>query len=209
MKTWSGWGRFSAVLFVVATAVSWSAGALAQEGGAPPNPVGSSPDYVIGPGDTLAVFVWRQPELSSTAPVRPDGRITTPLAGDIVAVGKTPSQLEQEIETALAEFIRTPEVNIIVQTVAGVSGTQIRVLGQVEQPRSVPFREGLTLMDVVIEAGGLTDFAAGNKSKIVRTVNGETREIRVRLNDLMRKGRVKENVNMLPGDVLIVPEAVF
>jgi polysaccharide biosynthesis/export protein len=117
--------------------------------------------------------------------------------------------LATEIEERLAEFIRAPEVNISVQTVAGVSGAQIRVLGQVRQPRSVPYRNGITVMDVVIEAGGLSEFAAGNRSRIARTVNGEPQEIRVRLNDLMKKGRVKENVIMQPGDVLIVPEAAF
>jgi polysaccharide export outer membrane protein len=207
MEILAGWSRPGVVLFVAAIAACWSHRVPGQE--APPAQTHVGNEYVIGPGDTLSVFVWRQPELTVTVPVRPDGRISTPLVGDVTAVGKTPSQLEQEIEGELAEFIRTPEVNIIVQAVAGVSGAQIRVLGQVAQPRSVPFREGITLMDVVIEAGGLTEFAAGNRSRVVRTVDGETQEIRVRLDDLMRKGRIKENLVMQPGDVLTVPEAVF
>jgi len=207
MKIFAAWGRLGATLHVIAVAAIWSYGLAGQEAPAPS--AATSTDYVIGPGDTLAVFVWRQPELSVTVPVLPDGRISTPLAKDVTAAGKTPSQLADEIEERLSEFIRAPEVNISVQTVAGVSGAQIRVLGQVGQPRSVPYRDGITLMDVVIEAGGLSEFAAGNRSRIARTVKGETQEIRVRLNDLMKKGRVKENVKMQPGDVLIVPEAVF
>lgn len=207
MRIFAAWGRLGATLYISAVAAAWAYGLAGQE--APAVSAERNTDYVIGPGDTLSVFVWRQPELSVTIPVRPDGRISTPLIDDITAVGKTPSQLKQEMEQALSEFIRTPEVNIIVQSVAGVSGAQIRVLGQVVQPRSVPYREGITLMDVVIDAGGLSEFAAGNRSRIVRTVDGETREIRVRLNDLMRKGRIKENQDMRPGDVVIVPEAVF
>jgi polysaccharide export outer membrane protein len=188
---------------------AWGFAAAAQNAPPAPAPGTSRTDYLIGPGDTLAVFVWRQPELSVTIPVRPDGRISTPLVEDIEAVGKTPSQLAREIEAKLSEYVRSPEVNVIVQAAAGVSGAQIRVLGQVMQPRSVPYRERITLMDVVFEAGGLTDFAAGNRSRLVRTVNGETQETRVRLDDLMKKGRIKENVDMQPGDVVIVPEAVF
>ncbi len=202
----AGWKRLAVFSCVAAMVASWNGGVSAQQA-----PAGSpvSTDYLIGPGDTLGVFVWRQPELSVTVPVLPDGRISTPLVTDITAVGKTPSQLAAEIEERLAEFIRAPEVNVIVQSVVGVSGAQIRVLGQVAQPRSVPYRDGITLMDVVIESGGLTEFAAGNRSRIVRTVDGESQETRVRLDDLMKKGRLKENMNMQPGDVLIVPEAVF
>jgi polysaccharide export outer membrane protein len=207
MRILAAWGRLGAVFCSTAILFAWAFGAAAQ---APPAPA-TEPrnDYVIGPGDTLAIFVWRQPELSVTIPVRPDGRISTPLVEDILAVGKTPSELAREIELKLSEYVRAPEVNVIVQTAVGASGAQIRVLGQVGQPRAVPFRDRITLMDVVIEAGGLTEFAAGNRSRLVRTVDGETKEIRVRLDDLMKKGRIKENVNMQPGDVLIVPEAVF
>jgi polysaccharide biosynthesis/export protein len=166
-------------------------------------------EYLIGPGDTLEVFVWRQPELSVTVPVRPDGRLSTPLVEDVVAVGKTPSALAAEIETALSEYIRSPEVNVIVQGFVGISGEQIRVLGQAAEPKSVPFRQGMTLMDVIIEAGGLTEFAAGNRSRVVRTTDGKSEEIRVRLNDLINRGKLSENMIMRPGDVVIIPEAVF
>jgi polysaccharide export outer membrane protein len=166
-------------------------------------------EYQIGPGDTLDVFVWRQPDLSVSIPVRPDGRISTPLVENIVAVGKTPSQLAREIESVLSEFIRSPAVNVIVQGFVGTFGEQIRVLGQAVQPHAIPFRERMTLMDAIIEAGGLTEFAAANRARIVRTVGGQSQEIRVRLDDLMNKGKLSENVLMRPGDVVIIPEAVF
>jgi polysaccharide export outer membrane protein len=176
-----------------------------------PAPATASPtgQYLIGAGDSLQIFVWRQPELSVTVPVRPDGRISTPLIEDLVAVGKTPTQLAREMEKALSEYIRSPEVNVIVQGFVGISGDQIRVLGQAAHPRSVPYRERMTLMDVIIEVGGLTEFAAGNRSKVVRTVDGRSEEIRVRLDDLINRGRIKENMVMRPGDIIIIPEAVF
>lgn len=166
-------------------------------------------EYQIGPGDTLNVFVWRQPELSVTVPVRPDGRISTPLVEDVVAVGKTPSELAREIESVLSEYIRSPQVNIIVEEFVGTFGAQVRVLGQAAQPRSIPFRDRMTLMDAIIEVGGLTEFAAGNRARLVRTENGESREIRVRLHDLINRGKMSENVPLQPGDVIIIPEAVF
>jgi polysaccharide export outer membrane protein len=170
---------------------------------------GIGSDYLIGAGDTLQVFVWRQPDLSVTVPVRPDGRISTPLIEDLVAAGKTPTQLSREIEQLLSEYVRSPEVNVIVQQFVGTFSGQVRVLGQVTQPKSVPYREGLTLLDVIIEVGGLTQFAAGNRSRVVRNDGGRRSEIRVRLNDLVNRGQVEENVDMKPGDVVVVPEAVF
>jgi len=166
-------------------------------------------EYLIGPGDTLDIFVWRQPELSVTVPVRPDGRISTPLVEDLVAVGRTPTQVAGEIERVLSEYIRAPEVNVIVQGFVGTFGEQIRVLGQATQPRSIPYRERMTLMDVIIEVGGLTPFAAGNRSRVVRTIDGRRQEIRVRLNDLINRGDLEQNMLMRPGDVVIIPEAVF
>jgi polysaccharide export outer membrane protein len=185
-----------------------SGSALADE---PPEAATASPtgEYLIGPGDTLSVFVWRQPELSVTVPVRPDGRISTPLVEDVVAVGKTPTQLADEMEQVLSEYIRGPEVNIIVQGFVGVLGAQIRVLGEVAQPKSVPFRDRMTLLDAVIEVGGLTQFAAGNRSRVVRTTDGRSEEVRVRLDDLMKKGEIEENMALRPGDIIIVPAAVF
>jgi len=168
-----------------------------------------SAEYLIGPGDTLQVFVWGQPDLSVTVPVRPDGRVTTPLIKDIQAVGKTPTQLSDEMEKILSEFIRNPEVNVIVQGFVGTFGNQIRVLGQASRPRAVPYRDKMTLLDVMVEVGGLTRFAAGNRTRVVRMVDGESREIRVRLDDLLNRGKIKENIVMAPGDVVIIPEAIF
>ncbi|HVS22986.1 MAG TPA: XrtA/PEP-CTERM system exopolysaccharide export protein [Gammaproteobacteria bacterium] len=188
------------------------AGAGAPAAGAPagsPSAPNASTDYLIGAGDTLQVFVWRQPDLSVTVPVRPDGRISTPLIEDLVAVGKTPTQLSHEIEKALSEFVRSPEVNVIVQKFVGTFGDQIRVLGQAAQPKSLPYRDGLTLLDVMIEVGGLTQFAAGNRSHVVRTEGGKSKKIHVKLNDLVNRGKIDENIKMKPGDVVIIPEAVF
>jgi polysaccharide export outer membrane protein len=142
-------------------------------------------------------------------PVRPDGRVSTPLIEDIEAVGKTPTQLGNEMERVLSEYIRSPDVNVIVQNFVGTFANQIRVLGQVVKPGAVRYRDRITLLDVMIEAGGLTDFAAGNRAKVVRNVDGRSHETRVKLNDLMNRGRIEQNMSMQPGDIVIVPEAVF
>jgi polysaccharide export outer membrane protein len=166
-------------------------------------------EYQIGPGDTLNVDVWREAELSVTVPVRPDGKISTPLVKDIVAVGKTPTQLGRDIEAVLSQFIRTPQVTVIVQGFVGVASAQIRVLGQVVNPGPVAFREGMTLLDVVLEAGGLAPFAAGNRSYLTRTVDGRVVKLRVRLERLLEKGDLEEDIPVRPGDIIVVPEAVF
>jgi len=166
-------------------------------------------DYIIGPGDTLQIFVWRNPELSTAIPVRPDGKVSTPLIEDMVAVGKTPTQLARDMEAELAEYIRSPQVNVIVTTPLSAF-SKITVIGQVGTPGDVPYRDGMTVLDVVLAAGGLGEFASGNRAKLVRkNENGKTTEKRVRLDDLLKKGKLKENVAVLPGDVLIVPESFF
>jgi polysaccharide biosynthesis/export protein len=166
----------------------------------------SAPD---GPGDTLQVFVWRNPELSTTAAVRPDGKISTPLAEDIVAVGKTPSQLARDMEKALSNYVRSPTVNIIV-TSAVSTFSQVKVVGQVARPSAVAYREGMTVMDVVLAVGGLSEFAAGNRAKIVRSAaDGKQEEIPVKLANLLNKGDMKQNVALKPGDVLVVPQSRF
>jgi len=171
--------------------------------------VQSSREYVIGPGDSLDVFVWRNEELSSRIPVRPDGRISTPLVEDMVAVGKTPTQLARDIEKVLGEYIRTPKVNVIV-TSAASANSQVRVVGQAVTPRALPYRDGLTVMDVVIAVGGLSEFAAGNRAKIMReNSGGKPKEIKVRLRDLLDKGDLRQNHTMQPGDVLVIPESRF
>jgi polysaccharide biosynthesis/export protein len=170
-------------------------------------PVVAVDEYVIGPGDTVQVFVWQHPEVSVTLPVRPDGRISTPLVEDMRAVGKTPTSLARDIELALAEYIRSPKVNVIVSNFVGTFSTQVRVVGQAAQPQAIPFRQEMTVLDVMIQVGGLSPNAAGNRAKIVRSVGGKPEEIRVRLEDLLNKGRIAANVAMRPGDVLIIPES--
>jgi polysaccharide export outer membrane protein len=194
-----------ALLAVLALAMLLPAGhATAEEG---PTDGANSADYVIGPGDTLGVFVWRNPELTVTVPVRPDGKISTPLVEDMVAVGKTPAELARDIETVLAEYVKQPQVNIIVQ-VSASAFSQVRVVGQVARPSAVPYREGMTVLDAILAVGGLTDFAAGNRSKLLR--GGESgREIKLRLSDLVNKGDLRQNLPLRPGDVIVVPESFF
>lgn len=164
--------------------------------------------YVIGPGDTLQVFVWRNPELTATVPVRPDGKISTPLNEDMVAVGKTPSRLARDIEKVLSEYVRSPTVNVIVNTPVGVY-SQIQVIGQVTKPGPLPYRAGMKVLDAVLAVGGLTQFAAGNRAKVVRTVDGHPQQLRVKLDALVNKGDMGQNLELRPGDVLVVPESVF
>ena len=166
-------------------------------------------NYRIGAGDQINVDVWRRPELSIVVPVRPDGKISTPLVEDLVAVGKTPTQLAREIEEVLSEFIRTPQVTVIVQGFVGTFSSQVQVLGQVVNPGPVAYRDQMTLLNAVLEAGGLTPFAAGNRSKLTRIVDGEAVEQRVRLKRLLEKGELGENLPLLPGDVIFVPAAAF
>ena len=163
-------------------------------------------EYIIGPGDTLSVVVWRNEELSATVPVRPDGRVSTPLVEDLQASGKTPSELAADMEAALSEYLRSPQVSVIV-TDQG-SANQIQVIGEVLNPQSLSYRDGNTLLDVVVAVGGLTDFAAGNRANLIRHVDGGQVECRVRVGDLL-DGRMSENIPVYPGDVLIVPETRF
>ena len=165
--------------------------------------------YRIGPGDQLEIFVWRNPEISANVPVRPDGKISTPLVEDMVAVGKTPSQLARDMEHVLETYIKNPSVNVIVTEFKGVPEEQVRVVGQAVNPQAVPFRQGMTVLDVMIAVGGLSEFASGNRAKIVRRVDGQIVEFRVRLDDLINKGRVDQNVKIEPGDVIFIPESLF
>lgn len=179
------------------------AASLAEEGEA------SSPVYVIGPGDSLNVFVWGDNELSTEVVVRPDGLITTPLVEDLPASGQTPTELARKLEERLSKFVKSPKVTVSVTNFVGRYTEQVRVVGQAAQPQSLPYRDGMTLLDVIISVGGLTEFAAGNKATIVRKSNGETKQFRVRLDDLIRDGDISANTRMMPGDVLIIPETWF
>lgn len=167
-----------------------------------------SADYLIGPGDTLQIFVWQNPELSVTVPVRPDGRISTPLVEDTLAVGKTPVQLATDLETALAVFIRTPKVSVIVSQAIGAL-SQVQVIGQVTRPSGVPYRAGLRVLDVLLAVEGLSEFAAPNRAMLIRTENGKETKIRVRIGDLLDSGDLEQNLLLQPGDVIVVPQTWF
>jgi len=167
-----------------------------------------SPDYVIGPGDTIQVFVWRNPDLTVTVPVRPDGKISTPLVEDMVAVGKTPSGLARDIEKALEQYVKAPQVNVIVTQPMSIF-SQVKVIGQVLKPQAVPYREGMTVLDAVLAVGGLDKFAAGNRAHIERLVGGKMEAIKVKLDALVNDGDMRQNIKLLPGDVLVVPESRF
>jgi len=166
-------------------------------------------DYRIGAGDVVNINVWRNPEVSLSVPVRPDGRITTPLVEDLQAAGKTSTQLARDIEKALEKYIQQPLVTVIVTSFVGPYDQQVRVIGQAARPQALAYRQGMSLMDVLIAVGGITDFAAGNKANIIRTVDGERRALPVRLQDLLRNGDISANVTILPGDILVIPEGWF
>jgi polysaccharide export outer membrane protein len=165
-------------------------------------------NYTIGPLDVINVVVWRNPELSLSVPVRPDGKIATPLINDLLAVGKTPSALARDIEKALGEFIRQPVVTVIVTTFVGPASEQIRVIGEATKPQILAFRRNMTVLDVMIAVGGLTDFADGNNASIFRPTDGG-KQYNVRLRDLVKRGDIAANVEMRPGDILIIPQSFF
>ena len=164
--------------------------------------------YKIGPLDTLNVVVWRNPELSMTLTVRPDGKISTPLVEDTVAAGRTPTELARDIEKSLGKFIRDPVVTVVVGGFQGTFSQQIRIVGEAAKPQSVPYRQDMTILDVMIQAGGLTDFADGNGAVLVRGLEGG-KQYRLRLKDLLKRGDISANVAVKPGDIIIVPQSWF
>lgn len=172
---------------------------------------GPGEEYVIGPLDELTIFVWRNPELGAKVQVRPDGRITTPLIADLPAVGKTPAQLSQDIKGQLSRYIENPLVSVIVNNFAGTFSQQIRVVGATEKPASIPYRANMTLLDAMIAVGGLSQYAAGNKARLIRfdKTSGKQTEFGLRVGDLLKKGDSKANVQLSPGDVIIIPESMF
>ena len=168
-------------------------------------------DYIIGSGDQLSVFVYRNPDLSEAGvAVRPDGRISTPLIEDIVAAGKTPTHLAREIETRLGKYIQEPNVTVIVRSFIGPPDRQVRVIGEATDPVAIPYRDHMTLLDVMIATRGLTKYAAGNRAMIVRIdPEGKSETVKVRLSDLIKDGDISQNVEMNPGDTLIIPQSWF
>jgi polysaccharide export outer membrane protein len=165
-------------------------------------------DYIVGAGDTLNIIVWRNPELSMSVPVRPDGKISTPLVDELVAQGKTPVEIARDVEKALSKLVRDPVVTIIVSSFVGPYSEQIRVVGEAAKPQSLPYKQKMTVLDVMIAVGGLTDFADGNAASITRASEGDKR-YSVRLKDLIKRGDISANVEMKPGDILIIPQGWF
>jgi polysaccharide biosynthesis/export protein len=197
-------GVFRSVFLMMVFAVL---GACTGHPPAPPNVASADYNYQIGPLDTLNIIVWRNPDLSMTVPVRPDGKVSVPLVEDLPALGKNPSQLARDIEKAMGKFIREPVVTVLVTQFNGPYSEQIRVVGEATRPQALPYRQQMTLLDVMIAVGGLTDFADGNNASVLRTADG--RQYRVRLKDLVRRGDVSANIAMRPGDVLIIPQSWF
>ena len=194
-------------LFLLVASAGCASGQQAPAAGA--EGASTQTDYLIGPGDQLQIFVWDHADLTTNVQVRPDGKISTPLVEDLQAAGQSPTAVARDIERVLAQFVRSPVVTVIVQGFVGETQQQIRVVGQAAQPKALQYRQGMTLLDVMIEVGGLSDLAAGNRARITRNVNGRMTEIRVRLNKLMNDGDIKENVKMMPGDVLIIPRSIL
>jgi len=195
---------FSLWLALLPAALPWCP-AMAAE---PTAAAAVSPDYRIGPGDVLRVSVFQNDELTATLPVRPDGKISTPLVEDMAAVGKTPSQLARDMEKSLAVYIKAPKVSVVV-TIALSVYSQVKVIGQVKVPQSLPYRDGMTVLDAVLAVGGLGPFAAGNRARLVRTEDGKQTEIKVKLDSLLNNGDMKQNLALKPSDVLVVPETRF
>jgi polysaccharide export outer membrane protein len=198
-------------LFCLAAQLVVLSGCAGLSGKLPPAPVAAaSPDYsyIIGAGDSLNVIVWRNPELSMAVPVRPDGKIATPLIDEMSVQGKDSVQVARDIEKQLSKYVRDPVVTVIVTSFVGPYSEQIRVVGEAAKPQFLPYKQKMTLLDVMIAVGGLTDFAAGNDASILRSADGN-KQYSVRLKDLVRRGDVSANVEMRPGDILIIPQSLF
>jgi polysaccharide export outer membrane protein len=175
----------------------------------PAQELASDYSYIIGPGDDLSIFVWGNDELTISVPVRPDGKITTRLVEDLPASGKTPTELARAIEKAYSEFVNSAVVSVIVEGFSGLPSQTVRVVGEASTPTSLPFRKHMTLLDLMISVGGLTQFADGNSSKLIRNIDGKLQAIPVRLDDLLKDGDISANTSIMPGDILIITEAWF
>jgi polysaccharide biosynthesis/export protein len=199
--------KYSAIMLAAACALAL--GGCATRGQQPIETQVTDSQYLIGPGDAVNIIVWRNPEVSMSVPVRPDGKITTPLVEDLPAAGKTSTALARDIEKALAKYIQQPVVTVVVTTFVGNYDEQIRVIGQATKPQALPYRRNMSLMDVMIAVGGTTEFAAGNRASLIRNVDGKQQRFNVRLDDLIKEGDISANVPMRPGDVLVIPESFF
>ena len=201
---------FAASVFALALPLIAGCSAHIGEQPAPSSSTTPSSEYVIGAGDHLQVFVYESPTLSvGDTPVRPDGRLSLPLVPDMEAAGKTPAQLSHDISERLKQYIKDPNVSVIVHSFVGTLDRQIKVIGEAASPMALPYSDHMTVLDVMIASKGLTKFAAGNSAVIVRRVNGKQETIKVRLSDLIKDGDVSQNVEMQPGDTLIIPQTFF
>ena len=203
----SGISRFLGLL-LPALFAGYLAGCTASLPLAPASAASTNYSYIIGPGDMVNIVVWRNPELSMIVPVRPDGKITAPLIEDMPAMGKDPLTLARDIEKALSEFILEPKVNVVVTNFIGPYSEQIRVVGEASKPQFLSYKQKMTLLDVMIAVGGITDFADGNNATLMRTADGH-KQYRVRIKDLIKRGDISANVEMNPGDVVIIPQSWF
>jgi polysaccharide export outer membrane protein len=202
-----GW-RFLSLLAALAAALLAGCSSAPRHPEAPRSAATPDYRYLIGAGDSVNVIVWRNPELSIVVPVRPDGLLTMPLVEDLPALGRSPSDLARDIEKALSKFIRDPVVTVIVAGASGPFNEQIRIIGEATRPQAIPYRQNMTMLDVMIAVGGLTDFADGNRSVLVRGAE-QSRTYTVRLHDLVKRGDITANVDVKPGDVLIIPQSWF
>ena len=202
--------RVFAIAIVAALALALTPTAAQAAPNRPPEPKPEALDYLISPGDVLQVFVWKNPELSTEVPVRPDGRITTPLVPDVQAQGRTPTDLAADLQRALSEFVRDPVVTVSVKSFAAAENdSAIRVIGAVVEPQGVPYRPGLTALDVMIETGGLAPEANGNGAKLIRLEKDGYKTYPLRLKNLIRRGDAAANVRLMPGDIIQIPESFF
>jgi polysaccharide export outer membrane protein len=203
--------RRFAILGFGLTAAAVMAASCAPRSAPPPaaSAQADEANYLIGPGDSLQIFVWRNPDLSTTVPVRPDGRISIPLVEDIESAGKTPSQLARDIETKLKKFVTDPVVTVIVSNFVGPYSQQVRVVGEASEPKAIPYRQNMSALDAMIATGGLTPYAAGDRATLVRTINGKQQSYNLRLSDLLKDGDMSANVPLQPGDVIIIPQSYF
>lgn len=175
----------------------------------PAAPSSDTSKYIIGPGDNLQISVWHNPELSTSVPVRPDGRISTPLVTDVVAAGRTPEELGHDIEARLKKYVSDPLVTVIVSSFVGPYSQQVRIVGEATQPKSLPYLAHMSVLDAMIAVGGLTPYASGNRAKLVRKVNGKEVETTLRLSDLLKSGDLSANTELQPGDIIIIPQSFF
>jgi polysaccharide export outer membrane protein len=175
----------------------------------PATPPAETSKYVIGPGDMLQVSVWHNPELSTQVPVRPDGRISTPLVIDMVAAGRTPEELGHDIEARLKKYVSDPLVTVIVSSFIGPYNQQVRIVGEATTPKALPYLAHMTVLDAMISVGGLTPYASGNRAKLVRRVNGKETETTLRISDLLKSGDLSANAELAPGDIIIIPQSFF